>query len=140
MTEVSLEVACTNLVVRTMLAVDAGDLDAFEAQFTENCVMIYGEQQVVGRDTIMGLMRQRSPDRVTRHVLSQVFVEPASDGSASAISYFTLYEGSRTEGAMPYSLNTPAAVGEYRDVCHLTDKGWRIAERHILPVFVRKEQ
>jgi ketosteroid isomerase-like protein len=123
-----------------MLAVDANDMDAFEAEFTEDCVMTRGEHRVVGRDTIMRLMRQRSPNRVTRHLVGQVLVELVDEGEATAISYFTLYEGDRSEGEMPYSLREPAAVGEYRDVFRLTDGGWRIAERHITPVFVRKEQ
>lgn len=139
MTQPSLETLCANAVIRTALAVDADDMDAFEAEFTEDCVISLGDKRVAGRATIMAAMRQRSPSRVTRHLLSQIRVVADGEGEARATAYLTLYDGDRSEGDLPLRLREPALVGEYRDRLRLVEGNWRIAERQIISVFARKE-
>ena len=76
--------------------------------------------------------RSKQSEVTTRHALSNIALTATSDTTIEAYSLLTLYRsGDATRDTYP------ASVADIEDIFVRTDKGWRILERRILPVFNR---
>ena len=113
------------LVIAYALANDDGDWDALAATLAENCryTRPSGGEAVAGRDAIRASYAARPP-RLSRHVISNIFVTFESDESASCRSTMLLYVGGEDGKAQ-----APALLGGSRDRLVKTPAGWRFSER-----------
>jgi len=127
--------ACTDLITRYAMAVNAWDLDAFVALFTEDAVWQRpGVAPYHGHAEIRAFMESQPTDRVLRHVNGGVLVEVVDADHATAWSQTTVYEA-HPAGPLPAAMTGPDMVVEYRDQLVRTPQGWRFARRDTTVVF-----
>ena len=129
------ESACRELIHRGAAAVDGNDAAAFAALFTADGVLERPSGAALhGREAIRGAYASRPADRITRHVVTNILVEPIDAGRARATSTVLLWSGTTKDASGPYG--RPAeprqVLGEFHDNLVQTDEGWRIANRRAL--------
>ena len=75
----------------------------------------------------------------SRHVLTNIFIDPVDSDHARGISYLSLYRhvGEESLAAEPIPFDGPAAVGHYEDRFVRTGDGWRF-ERRVLHLAFRR--
>jgi uncharacterized protein (TIGR02246 family) len=137
LTELVAKQACTDLVTRYALAVNAWDLDAFVDLFTADAVWQRPSAPPLhGQAEIRAFMVGQPTNRVLRHVLGGTHVELVDDSTARVWSQTTTYEqlGSIV---VPANLVGPLQLVEYRDEQVRADGTWRIARRDTAVVFLR---
>jgi len=122
--------ACERVVLRFTTAFDASDLDGMLAEFAADGVWQRVEGAVRGHDGLRALMAARPPGLLVRHVITNMRVAPAGPGSATCISYVTVYRHDHG-GRKPAPLGQPALVGTYRDVLHKTEQTWLLSGRSV---------
>lgn len=133
------ELACAQLTIHATYRADAHDIDGFLDLLTDDAVVVRMGETFAGREALLQMLRKRPRDRVTRHLLGFPAVSRVDDRTARSISYYTLFEANAAEApSPPYPLHDPTGVGEYHDEYRLTEDGWRISARRILPIFRRK--
>jgi uncharacterized protein (TIGR02246 family) len=137
LSEISIKMACAELVARYCRAVNAWNLDEFTALFTEDGVWKRpGQPPMNGRAGIREFMESQPRNRVLRHVNGAVFVEVVDLDHARVWSQTTVYEASGTVEA-PAPLEGPDMVVEYQDEHVRRDGAWRINRRDTAVVFKR---
>jgi len=77
--------------------------------------------------------RQTAGARLSRHMVTNLLVEPLSDSEARARYLVTLYAGS---GKAPLVLTEPQAVVDVVDHCALAEGRWLVQDRQLTSVFI----
>ena len=120
---------CAKLLVRYAYAVNANDIDAFVALFTENAVWQRPRvAPLIGHMQIRAFMETQPRERVIRHVNGGCLVNVEDDHNASAFSQTTAYE-TLGSPALPAPLNGPAMIVEYHDRMVKQQDRWLIHRR-----------
>ncbi|MEM5517201.1 nuclear transport factor 2 family protein [Henriciella sp. AS95] len=135
-----IEKQCERLSIRFANYVDQGRAEDVATLFSDDGSFSRAGQVLDGPDQLRAFLEKRPPERVTRHVCTNIDVNLVSPNEATGVTYFLLFEGSRaadSEGPLP--LMSPAALGEYHDTFVLTPQGWRIKERSAQAVFRQVE-
>lgn len=133
--------ACRETILRAAAGADAGDADAVAASFVLDAVLERPDTPPIhGRDAIRRSYASRSPDRLTRHLVTNTLVEVAGVCEAHATSLVLLWSGSTNDMPGPHGrpADTRQVIGEFHDVFKLTSEGWRIAYRKALFVLYSK--
>lgn len=115
------ERAIERLLVQYAADNDAGDWDAVAATYVDDGRMsrpTAPDDFIEGRDAILAAFKAR-PARASRHVVANIRVDVAEDGTASAVSQILLF----------LEQKAPPLVGSYHDRLVKTDAGWRFTER-----------
>jgi uncharacterized protein (TIGR02246 family) len=124
-----------DLAIRTVLAriahySDAGDLDDYAAQFTDDATWEMppapprrGRAVIRAAATARRANGETGPGTHTRHVITTVAVSVTSD-TAAADSYWQFYCATATAPVL-------RSMGSYRDTFRRTAAGWRLARRQI---------
>jgi hypothetical protein len=134
----SLERACARLVHGYARAADFGDSAAAAALFLEEGVLeMPGGKRFEGRAAIRKRLEEQPQGQVSRHVMTNLLVEPIDNDRARGFCYFTLYRGTRGAGQGPLPLEAPFIVGHYDDGYVRTPEGWRFAQRRLTFTFRR---
>jgi hypothetical protein len=126
------ESAVTALLVAYTERIDAGDFEGLADLLAGAELTFEGQPgSVHGRDAIAALYAgttRRYPDGTprTKHLVTNVVVEPDGEDRASARSYFTVLQA--VEGALPLQ---PVVAGRYRDRFARTGDTWAFTARHI---------
>jgi ketosteroid isomerase-like protein len=131
----SIVAACQETILRVAAAADAGDASALAALFTVDAVLERPNAAPIhGSEAIRQVYASRSPERLTRHLVTNTLVDVIAPGESHATSLVLLWSGSMKDTAGPQG--RPAVgrqmVGEFRDVLLATNEGWRIARRQAL--------
>ena len=95
---------------------------------------------LLGHDAIIQAYQGNPPQRINRHILSNLSVTLTDDNSASALSYVTLYSADVTETDDGEPEDKPVfgyrvqrvLVGEFHDQLAYIDQQWKITERRAL--------
>lgn len=124
--------ACRELVLRSAASSDAGDAAALAALFGDDAELVRPSgQTVVGRAAIERVYQERSPDRITAHLVCGTLFDEIGPDRARATSRVLLWTADARCESGPHG--RPAAprqvVGTFRDVFVHTQDGWRIASR-----------
>jgi hypothetical protein len=129
----AVERACEALSIAYARAIDFRDYDAFILLFTDDAVLCSGGVELNGRGEIRESLRNRSDEIRSRHVITNVFIDPLTPDSARGISYVTVYRHSGPESLErhPVPMRGPAAVGHYEDRFVRTADGWQFASRRL---------
>lgn len=135
-TEMSIKMACADIVARYAMAVNEWDLDAFVALFTEDAVWQRPRNApLVGHSQIRGFMNARPRDLVLRHVNGASWAEVIDEHYARGWSQTTVFETSGgTE--IPARLEPPSMIVEYRDEYRELGGTWLISRRDTTWVFL----
>jgi 3-phenylpropionate/cinnamic acid dioxygenase small subunit len=119
------------LIHRYAELIDLGDLDAVAALFTHGTwsspgrgAPLRGAEQV--RHAYDGVILYDGIPS-TKHVISNVTIDIADDGTATARSYFTVLQG------RPDFPLQPVIAGRYHDKFERAGDAWRFADRQIIP-------
>lgn len=122
--------ACERVVLRFTAAFDASDLDGMLAEFAPDGAWQRQEGAVRGHDGLRALMAGRPPGLLVRHVITNMRVATAGAGSATCMSYVTVYRHDHG-GAKPVPLGQPALVGVYHDVLRKAEQTWLLSGRSV---------
>ena len=126
------KIAIHELMSRYVSALDEHFMEGLAECFVDSArftISVEGQdadRSFEGRDAIMSLFRDAAaaqPHR-RRHVITNIFVDPRSEGEANVSSNLTLFE------IKDGSLN-PLTCGVYRDVVTSTNGRWQIASREL---------
>jgi len=127
------EQACRELALAAADAIDGRDFQALVALFTPDGVLVRPDGTLLqGHAAILAAYAARSPDRLTRHLVSNQRVEvDLAAGTARSACTIILWSGRHSDALTPRGrpADPVQQVGEIRDQCMRTDAGWRIARR-----------
>ena len=126
--------AITKLVYTYAERIDAGDFAGIGALFEHATLTFEGYGATVSGPEAIEALYTRSTRRYddgtprTKHVMTNVIVDVADDGShAASRSYFTVLQ------AVPGALTLqPVIAGRYRHTYQLVDGHWRVASMHVM--------
>jgi hypothetical protein len=129
-----IEHACTRLVTRFMTFFDAQEYAAIGPLFAPGGVLVRASEPdapLVGREAIVRALEARPPQRLTRHLCTNIDIEVDEADHATGSCYLLLYAADMSErpSANGYSVAGKRAVGEYHDEFVRTAEGWRFARR-----------
>ncbi len=134
------ESACARLVARYARAVDLNDGVAAAACFTiDGLLEMPLARRYQGRDEIARRIDEQPDKQVSRHLLSNLLIDPIAPDRARGSLYLTIYRGVRLQPAGALELAGPYLVGEYDDEYVLNAEGWLIARRRLTTIFRRAE-
>lgn len=129
-----IEHACAKVVLESVAANDRQDYEAFAAFFASDGLLFRpgGGEALCGRQEIVESYQARPPNRMTRHVCTNIVVHVESRRSAAATTYVILYtaDSLKSESKVGVKCDSRALIGELEDRFTLTAEGWRISERH----------
>ncbi|WP_167394294.1 nuclear transport factor 2 family protein [Limnohabitans parvus] len=123
---------CRHLVIAAAEAVDGQQYEVFAACFTEDAVLQRpGGEPLTGRAAILASYAQKSPHRLTQHLLCnhRVVVDPAGWAESSCKVLLYVSDQRREHGTQGRLADSKHHVGEFRDHLILTPDGWRIQNR-----------
>ena len=130
---VLIERACERLVIDSARFNDERQWAALAGLYTSDGVVVRPNgQRLEGREAIEAAYAAGSPERVTRHLCTNLRVDVDDADSAHATTTVLIVAGTRSDdsdvtfGIVP---NEHHAVGEFADRFERTEEGWRIAER-----------
>jgi hypothetical protein len=88
-----------------------------------------------GHGELRQMLDKRPTSIATCHVCGPTVFTSVSADSASAVTYFCLYQAQIPVDGFP-SYDRPAAVAEYHDTFTRIDTGWRFASRRCVVMMV----
>ncbi|MBD3848319.1 ketosteroid isomerase-like protein [Bosea sp. OAE752] len=126
--------AIEDLIQRHAWLIDHGEADRIGALFTEDAGLYGVGPDKLGRAAIAtwGAERAAMRERRSRHVQSNILIEPVSSDAAHGCVVLTLY---RHDGPGPGAA-APFLICEYADRYRKEPDGaWRFAERRLAVLF-----
>jgi len=123
------ELEIRNVVARLAMLADGGDLEEYAALFADDARWEVPGAAIEGRENLLaGAIERRSagtvgPGSDTRHVIATQAVVVDGD-EATSDAYWQFWVNTATEPSI-------ALFGTYRDLLVRTDRGWKLAHRHI---------
>jgi hypothetical protein len=117
---------------------DHADTESFGDLFTDNATLTLLGATFTGRKAIVERMAG-SPGPVMRHLMSTIRITATAAGTASGVSYVTLFAAEPVDEGLP-EVDGFALIGEYHDQFQITSGGCRIAERSLLPVMRQRRR
>ena len=129
---------CRELSIAYARTLDFCDYDAFANLFTDDAVLSAGPL-IEGREAIRNWLAKRPDELRSRHVLTNIFIDPVDADHARGISYLSLYRhlGEESRAPDPVTFDGPVAIGHYDDRFLRTDAGWRFERRTLQLAFRR---
>jgi len=134
------EQAIHALIVRLGWAIDQGDLEALSACLHPEVVFVRPDGQALeGPQAVRQAYAQRDPDRITRHLLSNVFLTWLTPERVQAHTSVLLWTGRLSEPSTPAGRPADAVqkLGEHRDVVAWEAGRWWLLKRQSEFVFFR---
>jgi ketosteroid isomerase-like protein len=119
-----IERACARLIVDSARFNDHRDWAALARLYTTTGVVVRPNgQRLEGREAIEAAYATGSPDRVTRHLCTNLLIDVDGPDAAHATTTVLIVAGTRSDPDVTFR------VGEFADRFVRTGEGWRIAER-----------
>jgi SnoaL-like domain len=126
------EDACSRLVYQAAVHADAGDYPAFAGLFIPDGELVRPDgTSLRGSAAIVASYSQRSAHRQTRHVIARPLFSKVSSTECQATTLVTLWACDNRVAAGPRGrpVLQPLVLGEFEDIFHFGDSGWRISRR-----------
>jgi len=128
----SIELACSKLVNLYYHYNDTLDFKAASALFTVNGAFARPtdpENFTVGRDNILAAFEARPNDRIARHIISNIIINPIDAERARGSCYATLFMApiDAEQARFGVKANASQLMGEFDMDFALTADGWKIA-------------
>jgi len=135
-TEMSIKMACADLVTRYAMAFNRWDLDAFVGLFTEDALWQRpGNAPLIGQAEIRAFMETLPQEQVARHVNGASWAEVVDDDHARGWSQTVVYQTAGTRKT-PARLQLPTMVVEYVDEYSRRGDEWLFSQRDTSWVFL----
>lgn len=134
------EQAIHALLIRVGWAIDHGDMDALASCLHPDVAFVRPDGQVLqGPQAVRDAYARRDPDRITRHLLSNMHLLWSSTDRVEAQASVLLWTGRQSDEAT--ASGRPAdpvqKLGEHHDVLVLKDGRWWLLRRQSEFVFFR---
>jgi uncharacterized protein (TIGR02246 family) len=123
--------ACTALVLDYAHHRDNFNAESFANLFTEDGILIIGEDRWEGRAAIQARIDALDSSATIRHYMSSIRISPIDADHATGVSYVVIYR--TPQGST--EITGPALIGDYIDRYIRTEDGWKIAHRELLTTF-----
>jgi len=128
----AIELACTRLVNLYYHYNDRLDWQAASALFTDNGALARPtdpDNFTKGRDNILAAYEARPNDRIARHIISNIIIDPIDEHHARGSYYATLFMAPLDAEKAKFGVKANASqlMGEFEIDLALTDAGWKIA-------------
>lgn len=122
---------CEDAILRFTAHFDAGQYREMERYFSVDGIWKRRDGDIEGIEQLRVQMAKRKPDRVMRHVISNVRTTLHSADHATVDSYVTLYMHVYGDQPAPVQapLGGPVVVGRYKDEMRRIDGCWKIQVR-----------
>jgi SnoaL-like domain len=128
-----------DIIIAVWYDIDVADSKNVQYYFTPDARIYFGDRVVVGREAIHEGYQQRIArgPRLSRHVISNVFVTRADESSAETTCCVRLYAG---DGTAPLPNPEPISVADPPSRFVRGEDGtWLIAERRLTNLFFHPE-
>lgn len=133
-TDIECSVECERLVIASYSLMDHGKYPETVALFASDGVWVRGGKPFTGQDAILASLNERSPEDISRHLVTNVVVTQSGPDEAEATALFVPLRGRRNaEGAIP--LSPPAMIGDLFYRFRRENDAWRISELRPSPLF-----
>ncbi len=130
---------CSRLLTAYAQAVDCGDVPALLAVFGPDATFISGKTRLSGHDEIATLPAGRPPTLQVRHLVGTIHVDVADAETASAVSYYAVFNGTHGADGRPAPMELPFSMGEWHSAFRRTRDGWRITRHEVRRLFQRRK-
>jgi hypothetical protein len=130
--DAAVRLACEKLLLQVAWLTDHGPQVEIAKLYTVDGEFDRDGDVTRGRAAIAQMYARRPASLMTRHLVSNLQVEPISAHSARCRSMAAVYRFRSADGTRataPVTLPGPEAVSEYDDTVVRTTEGWRIARR-----------
>jgi ketosteroid isomerase-like protein len=126
-------VAIDSVIDTYFYNLDHGHTDKLSALYTDDGIMaVEGQGDIKGHAAIDEYYSHRAADHITRHVVTNLYIEFIDANHAHAIHTLTYYLG---QGAGPFPA-TPTGVADYvEDLRREANGQWRFTYRKPTPIF-----
>ena len=124
-----IEAQCTRLCTDFAWCVDHRKYDQLVELFDEQATFERTGEVLRGRGGILRAMQARPAGIDTRHICTNIRIDPVSPREAAGIACLLLFRGPAATATQP------ALVAEFHDHYVATPQGWKIASRVARPVF-----
>jgi SnoaL-like domain len=124
--------ACRDLLLKLAWLTDHGPHHEIPTLFSEDGELIRDGKPTRGRDALREMYAKRPPELMTRHLISNLVIEPLSDSLAVARSSATVYRVRSPGGTKPVPPMTcggPESILDYDDRLERLPEGWRLSRR-----------
>lgn len=124
--------ACERLFLKIAHLTDHGPQAEIAALFTEDGEVDRDGTLVRGRDALREMYAKRPANLMTRHLVSNLWVEPGTAGDWVCRALATVYRIRGTEGTRPVPpvhCEGPESIVEYEDHVSCEDGLWRVRRR-----------
>jgi ketosteroid isomerase-like protein len=134
----AIEQACARLVTAFHVHIDAFEHDAVLSLFAPDAVWVHPMAGTLrGHKEFQAYLDSKSTKPQAMHITTNILIEVVDENHAKGRCYYTFYYDG--EGRDPAVLETPMAVGQYRDEFIRTEDGWKFSFRHPKNVFMRND-
>jgi ketosteroid isomerase-like protein len=129
------ETACHRLAVACYSLMDQGRYEAAAALFTDDAVWVRGGKPVAGRAAILEALGKRSPEELSRHLVTNVLIDVVSESEGTGSACFVPLRGRIREDG---TVETPPItnVGDLSYRFRREGGAWKIA--HLKPSMIFK--
>jgi SnoaL-like domain len=120
---------CTQLMHQFFFCLDQFDYEKLVGLFEADGIFYHQGERLSGRADIMRAMTDRSPTQRIRHVISNVFIDSETAGTANVVAYMTAYrfdDGQLHTG--PVAIGGPLRLSVVRACMRSSGSDWKIAE------------
>lgn len=130
----SVSTDCADLVIDYAHYRDSFNANEFANLFTEDGVLVIGENRWEGRDAIRARIEALDNGTTIRHHMSSIRISPIDADHATGVSYVVIY--SAPSGTN--EITGPSLIGDYIDSYVRTEDGWKIAHRELKTTFSQR--
>ena len=134
LSEMQIERHCLRLMTAYNTYLDARDVPAFLALYTEDAVWARTNPPVIelnGHAAIAGFVARMSTGSVSRHLLLNPRVDVHDADHASGVCYGLVVRGPAGDGGFPVPMRGVELLCEYHDRFQRLETGWRITRREM---------
>lgn len=126
--------ACERLVIASYSLMDHGKYPETAALFATDGMWLRGGKPFTGREAILAALNERSPEDLSRHIVTNVVIARTGPDEAEATALFVPLRGQRdAEGIVP--LTAPAMIGDLFYRFRREAGAWLISELRPRPLF-----
>ena len=127
--------ALQDLNARFAWALDDHEFDALRAVLAPDVHYVSVSREFHDLEAVLASFKARTGARTTRHGLGNLLLSADGPGRAKGrSSWFTFASNEDPPSGVEVYM-----VADFRDTYVLTEDGWRIAERAIIPIFRRPD-
>jgi hypothetical protein len=127
---------CTQLTHRLFYCLDESKYEQLVSLFEEGGVWHRQGEVLKGREQILRAMAKRPSTQRIRHVITNCFIESASQGLVNLVAYMVAYrfdDGTMHTG--PVKISRPFRISVVRAALRQTEGTWKVADINLTPEF-----